>query len=324
MFTVLRITHKILRKYLCLISVLILLLSYSNAEIIDKIVASVNGEAITLSALENELKTLGISDSDETKKSEVLNELINRKLLLQEARRMGIELSITMEEVEKKVESLKTQYSSEEAFLKYLEKEQLSISYIKERMKESLMVSEMVYRKFMRPLEIESNTFERKALTYYENNKSKYTVPEKIKLHQVVVLKSPTLEGKEAEAKSQEIWKKLKQGITFSELHRMYSDDTNVIVDYEPGYVEIDKFVSVLKDRISKLKIGDLSKPILTTRGYFIVRLIEHKPKRQKSFDEVADEIKNNLMSEQVQKDLEEWLNKQREESDIRVLYSQS
>lgn len=311
-----RITHQIA----CIIFIIMLSLSNSYAEIIDKLIADVNGEAITLSALENELKMLDLSDAEEAKQREVLNDLIDRKLILQEARRMGIQLAITVEEIEDKVGSLKAQYPSEEAFLKYLEKEGLILDYIKERMKESLMVSEMIYRKFRRPLSAESGLFERRALTYYENNKSKYIDPQKVKLQQVVVLSSPITGGKAAEAKSQEILKKLKDGIAFSDIHQIYSDDTNVIVDYEPDYVETDKLIPVLQNAVSKLEIDDLSKPISTSRGHFIIKIVDHKPARQKLFDEVANEIKNQLMAEQVQKELDEWLKKQRQSSDIRIL----
>ena len=307
-------------KYTCIIYIIILSLQNSYAEIIDKVIAAVYGEAITLSTLENELKMLNLSDAKEVKQREVLNDLIDRKLVLREARRMGIELAITMEKIENQIESLKAKYPSEEIFLKYLEKEGLSINDIKEEMKESLMRFEMINRKFMRPLNADSNLFERRALTYYEDNKQKQIDVEKIKLQQVVVLSSPITGEQAAEAKSQEIWKKLKQGMTFSDIHQTYYDDTNVMVDYEPDYVEVDKLIPALQDAISKLKIADLSKPILTTRGQFIIKIIDHKPVRQKLFDEVADEIKKELMSEQVQKDLNEWLKKQRKSADIRIL----
>jgi len=249
----------------------------------------------------------------------VLDDLIDRKLILQEVRRMGIELAITMEEIEDKIES---KYPSEEDFLKYLEKEGLSLNDIKESIKESLMRYEMIYRKFMRPLNADSDLFERKALTNYENNKQEYIDPEKVKLQQVVVLSSPIAGEQTAKAKSQEIWKKLKGGMTFSDIHQVYSHDTNVMVDYQPDYVGVDKLIPALQEAISELEIGNLSKPILTTRGQFIIRIIDHKPTRQKPFDEVVDGIKNELMTEQVQKDLDEWLKTQRRTLDIRILDS--
>lgn len=295
-------------------------LQNSYAEIIDKLIADVNGEAITLSSLENELKMLNLSDADKAKQCEVLNNLIERELILQEAQRMGIELAITAKEIEEKIATLRSKYPSEEAFLKYLEKEKLSLEYIKERMKESLMVSEMIYRKFMRPLNVNQNLFENKALRYYKNNESKYTEPRKVKIQQVVILSSLTAGEKTAETQSQRIWKKLERGTTFSELNQIYSDDTNVMVDYDPNYIQVNKLVAVLQDAVSKLEIDELSKPILTKRGYFIIKIIDRKPARQKSFGEVADEIKNKLMSKQVQKDSDEWLKKQRETSDIRIL----
>jgi len=304
-----------------IIFILVSTLHSSYAEIIDKVIAAVNGEAITLSALENEIRIQNLSDIKKTKQLDILNKLIDRKLILQESRRMGIDLVITMEEIDAKVDSLKAQYPSEESFLKYLQKEGLTINDIKAEMKESLMISEMLYRKFMYPLNVDSEAFEREAMAYYENNKSKYIEPKKVKLQQIVVLTNPITGGDIAKAISQKVWNKLQQGATFLDIQKIYSENTNVIVDYEPGYIDFDKLIPKLQKEISKLEIGNLSKPILTTRGYFIIKFIDYKPAKQQPFEQVADSIKNELMLKQVQIDLDKWLEKQRESSDIRILY---
>ena len=75
------------------ISIFLLLVSFLNsayAELLERIVAVVNEEVILLSELKDEVK-LRKSQTAEVSDTEVLNEMINRRLLLGQAKRMRIE-----------------------------------------------------------------------------------------------------------------------------------------------------------------------------------------------------------------------------------------
>jgi parvulin-like peptidyl-prolyl isomerase len=79
------------RKYAILtISIICLLGSVAGAKVIDKVVAFVDDEAITLSELEETYSAMQEISPDITKR-EALNTIINRQLLLREAHRLRLE-----------------------------------------------------------------------------------------------------------------------------------------------------------------------------------------------------------------------------------------
>jgi len=82
----------IVKKSILIIYAVLLLFSLSvvSAEVIDRVVAFVDDKAITLSELEEKYKA-AVKLSPDIKKEEVLNTMINRVLLLREAKKLRIE-----------------------------------------------------------------------------------------------------------------------------------------------------------------------------------------------------------------------------------------
>jgi len=82
----------IVKKSILIIYAVLLLFSLPvvSAEVIDRVVAFVDDKAITLSELEEKYKA-AVKLSPNIKKEDVLNTMINRVLLLREAKKLRIE-----------------------------------------------------------------------------------------------------------------------------------------------------------------------------------------------------------------------------------------
>lgn len=80
------------RKLIAIASVLSCLVSAVSAEVIDRVVAFVDNEAITLSELKDMHEKMQTLSRDITLR-EVLTTMINRALLIREARDLGLEAS---------------------------------------------------------------------------------------------------------------------------------------------------------------------------------------------------------------------------------------
>jgi hypothetical protein len=94
--------------FLLLVACCLLLTAYSSAEIIDRVVAFVDERAITLTELEKNYKDM-IKLKPDIRKEEVLNTMINRILLLEEAKKLRIEAQTKDETINEYIElKLKT------------------------------------------------------------------------------------------------------------------------------------------------------------------------------------------------------------------------
>lgn len=302
-------------------SILLIYLIYSNysnysdssAEIVDKVMAAVNGEPITMSSLKKRLVWLESSENAPKESEELikyaLEELINSKLQLQEARRLGI--IVTDDELQLGSAQKRTQFSTLLRKIGIIEEE------LKEDVKDEIMMRKMVDRKFQFFLKVSDI----EAAAYYEQNKEKFFEPEKVKLQQVLVGIGPEATGKEkaeAKLKANEIFIKLKEKRKIEELREIYKGD-NVVIKIESDYIEPLSLLPVLSNALTKLQVGEISQAIETPIGYFILKLEARQPRRQKQYPEVSEAIKADLLAEKVKADLQLWLKEEREKADIRI-----
>jgi peptidyl-prolyl cis-trans isomerase SurA len=94
------------------------------------------------------------------------------------------------------------------------------------------------------------------------------------------------------------VYTKLKSGISFEELVKSYSDDKgSAAKDGVLPAFGVNRMVPEFVEAIYSLdNTGDYTKPILTTYGWHIVKLIERKS--QKPYDEEKAELKQRIMKD--------------------------
>jgi len=310
----------ILRKF-CPIIILLVLCPTAHSKIVDKVIAVVNDEPITLSALENELFIIGSDDNSLEKQRIVLKELIDRKLMLQTARKKyGYDQpwAIPSEDIGAEVARLIGQFPTEKLFDEWLNRVGMEIDDIWEDRRHYLMISNMLKREFA---DFQAPISKEEESRYFEAHKAEFIKPEEVKIKRVRVLSS--LADKEemliAKAKAEEIWLKLTAGSSFDTIKETYEKDSSVNVFPDDDYAVID-LIPALQGAISHLEIGEISEPIETAIGYFIIKVTSRQPSRQKLLRDVSDEIRGILKRERMQSELDKWLRRKQESADIRIL----
>lgn len=114
----------------------------------NRIIARVNNEAITLRDFNNYQRAfsvegaLGLGAADEDSKKELLNRLIEDRLILQQAKREDIEVPEGW--LQERVAQLVSSYPSQEAFTESLAQEGVTLAYIKERLRHQYLMREVI------------------------------------------------------------------------------------------------------------------------------------------------------------------------------------
>ena len=95
-----------------------------------------------------------------------------------------------------------------------------------------------------------------------------------------------------SKARAQELVDKIKQGEDFGELAKKHSDDPGSgSQGGSLGQFPKGTMVSAFEATLDKLKINEVSKPILTPFGYHIIKLESIEEKRIKTIEEVREQI---------------------------------
>jgi SurA-like N-terminal domain len=119
-----------------------------QAELLDRVVASVNNDVITLSELNRAVAfNVAVGGTDDDKlRAETLEGLINRHLLLQEAYRLKF-VEVTDQDVNTELEKLKKRLGSDKAFADFLARLDITREELGRMLGRRLLVERFVEKK---------------------------------------------------------------------------------------------------------------------------------------------------------------------------------
>jgi len=144
--------------------------------------------------------------------------------------------------------------------------------------------------------------------TYYEANKGEYVEPAKARISHILV---------DDEEQAGDLIKRIKDGEDFAEIAKQFTKDEGtketggkIDMDITKGsYVPVIGESKELNDKIFSADApAVLDSPIKTEKGWEIVRLEEKTAERQKSFDEVRQQVMYSLTSQKQQDVQQEYI----------------
>ncbi|MBI5025393.1 MAG: peptidylprolyl isomerase [Nitrospirae bacterium] len=296
--------------------------SYS-AILLDRVVATVNKEVITWSEFKKAIDPAakealkGLDDREKEKALKVLeknslNELINMRLQVQEAQRLGIDMKSS--DVEDAITEIKKKYNlSSDDFIKSLKDEGFTLEEYRTKLKEQILISRLVGQEVQAKVLITDEEIKE----YYEANKEKYKA-EKVRLKQIFFM-SPTKDEDRAalENKAMEIVQRLKAGEDFSNLAREVSEDASKKFGGDLGFVKRGDVRKEVEDMAFALKAGEVSKPFWSSKGLHIIKVEERV--EGIALEHVKEEIKGILFENAFRLKYSDWIKGLREKAYIEI-----
>lgn len=288
----------------------------SSGEIVDRIVAIVNDDIVTLSEVERVVrveKQGRFTSVDEyfrgMELKEKVNFFIDGILIQQQAKKLKIEVSD--KEVEGVVESIRKQNLITEQDLKeQLAREKVSYKAFLEGLRMNLLRSKVLAR----TISAEALFTDADLRAYYNANIDEFR-SEEYRLQQVFV----SARRKDAAARAQAVYSQLGKGVPFEQLAREYSDDPSGAQGGDIGYVKKEDLIPELRQAINLLVPGTYSHPIQTSYGVHVVKLIEVRKTEAPAFDSVKDEVNARLVQKESEKRYKEYITKLRASAYIEV-----
>jgi peptidyl-prolyl cis-trans isomerase SurA len=268
----------------------------TSAEILERVVARVNGDVVTLSEFEarqlaavqqgrvppNEIETFLRENN-----ARLLQEAIDDMLILQRGAELGIRLRA--EYIQEVIDGIKKENNiADDAELqRQLRREGMSIGDLKRNIERSIVRRQVLTRE----LEAKATVNEAEARAEYERNKSTYTRHPSVHLHEIVV---PTEEQARALAV------RARGGEDFAALALEHSSAASRAAGGDLGVLNRGEMNAALEAVAFALPEGGISEPLPTEGGYRIVRATEKKEGTVSSFDEVKADIIKQLSQERA------------------------
>ncbi|HKY06122.1 MAG TPA: peptidylprolyl isomerase [Blastocatellia bacterium] len=315
-----------------------------------RVIATADGREITAKIynmyVRNGIEALGLSDQTsegrekiELLKEGVIDELIDRTLIQAEAERR--QLAIPAETFKAAYTRRVNEMGGEDNYRRYLAEHRLSDEEFQQ------VVRQELYGQLMKDeLGREVTATPAEVLEFYENHRQNPNFanlmkePERVRASHILVaarrsqvaaeLKSRTSAGPaeiarlvidemtRRRARAERIHAKLKAGADFADLARQYSDDPGTQMrGGDLGLFTRDTHTAGFDEAAFALKPGQISSIVETDYGFHIIKVVERKAERTRSFDEVRASLEQQLLARKQAEHLSRWLEARRRQSNI-------
>jgi peptidyl-prolyl cis-trans isomerase SurA len=318
-----------MKKFFLLVGFFLFLygpISLSEA-VVDRVVAVVNQEIITLSEVEKWIDPLKdeIVTKDRLERREqvleicrkVLERLIEEKLIDQEVKKSGVK--VPSKEVEATLEEVKRRNAAtQEDLEKALAADGLTLEAYKKQIEKGLQRQKLINWS----VKVETKVGEKEFREFYQKNLDRYRTNESYRPSHIlfVVPKGATPEEiREIRKKCQAVLEKIKGGGDFGEMALLYSEDASNKDRGDLGYFKKGELLPAFQREALRLKIGEVSEIVRTEFGFHIIKLLDRKGMDPLPFEEVQEKVKADYFESETEKALKQYLGTLKEKSVIEI-----
>lgn len=278
--------------------------------------ATVNGEAILVEdfekAFEMEKWKFGNPISWTKKelrevKNNVLNGLIKKRILLQEARKRQ-DVTVSKKEVEQSVEEFKKSYAKEDDFERFLRLRNLTEDDFYQQRLHDLMIRKLMDKVVLQNVDLS----EERLKQYYQENIAQFKHPEQIHVRQIV---------SDSEEKTKSLRTMISEGALFEEVAKKYSLSPDRQHGGDLGWFGRGVMPKEFDRICFRLPLKELSPVVQTPYGYHLFEVLERRGAGQFAFDQVKENIIQALQEEEGKEIFKEWYQKQLQGAEIEVQF---
>ena len=284
----------------------------------DRIAAIVNDDVITLSELQQELKTfmpqLNAQYSGEELQKQadqlrykLLVAMIEQKLQLQQAAQMR--LTVSEREIDSTVQDMRARRdadptSAPTASERKAARDQLLLMRVyQHKIRSTLLIPEATLRE------------------YYDSHQEEFTLPGEVSISQIMLSVNGSGSLEKARLRSDHVLKEIERGRSFEELAKDYSDGPEAKNGGSLGIMIQGSLLPQIEEIVDRLGPGDIGPIVESPVGFHIIRVDQKKPAGLRPFEKVKEGIESKLLREQSQQVYQEWLNELKDNAFIEVRF---
>ena len=299
-----------------------------TAEIIDRIIAIVNDDIITFSEL-NDATGLSLKDTEvnlrfinkdtaqHEMKREILDRLIQDKLIDQEVKKRLIVVSESV--VDNAIDNItRENHLTREALIEKLKSDGIVFDTYKEQIKQEMERMKLVDYQIKSKIVLNDNELRE----YYTKNMDTFKVMNEVRVQHILLsIPRGADEAKlnEVNRKARTLLLEIKKGEDFGKLAKIYSQGASADSGGDMGWFKRGEMVPFLEKVVFNLKVGEVSNIIRSDLGLHIIKVMDGKEQGIETFEEAKEQVKNIIYQKRVEDAFKEWIEDLKEKSFIKI-----
>jgi len=288
---------------------LVVVVVAARAEVVNRIVATIDGEPITIFEVQRYRAQLGDRPATD---QQILDAIITERLLEKEAAARGIKA--TPAEVDAYIKEIRERGNVDDAaFTAALAQQGMTPESYRQRVEKELVKSQLLAREIRGRVSVSDEDVER----YYEAHKEDYRTGGGVTVRDIFLSIPPAADDAEIariKAKAEELRGQADSRRAFAKLAEANSElpgakDGGVLGTFKKGEMADD-----LDRVVFSLKPGEVSEPVQTTEGFHVLRVDEVIDAEYRPIDDVKAEIREKLYGEALEQRYQDWLKRDLQE----------
>lgn len=266
---------------------LALALTVSAQAQVTRIIAVVNTDIVTAGDIDARMnlimRTSGIPDTPQNRQQltrRVLQTLIDEKLEMQEAARFKI--SVDKQDIDKALANIEARNNMPKGGLDdYLKRLNIERSSLVDQIKASLTWNKVVQARYSSDVSVSDAEVNDEIARI----KADFGKPQSHLAEIFLAVDNPT-QDPEVKALADRLITQIRAGANFAALAQQFSQSPTAATGGDLGWVTATQFGPPLDEAIGKMSPGQISYPIRTPAGYYILLLLDRRTPGQTSVDD--------------------------------------
>jgi peptidyl-prolyl cis-trans isomerase C len=272
-------------------------------------VALVNGAPITVSTFQQELTRAKSDTGDgevplDTLRKRVLDDVVERTLLLQEARSRSV--AVGQDQVERAFLRVRSEYPGTH-FDDMLAQERLSAADLKTRLRDQLVVEKLFQDEVFASLQVTEDEQQR----YYNEHAAEFEEPERVRVLQVVSRTKEEAQKVRDEAR--------RKPSAFSEIAKRHSIAPEGRSGGDLGYFGKGSGMPEVFDVCFKMPLNQVSEVTPSPYGFHVFKVVDRKSPSKRPFVSAKEEIVAKLLREKRAKAQTDYVGNLKSKAQVKV-----
>lgn len=282
----------------------------SAAEVLNRVVASIDGEPITLYEFQQYAareKSASLASPQTPSQRDILQALITEKLVAKEIAAQNIR--VRDEDVDHYIDRIKAQNRMTDEQLKAaLQQQGLSYDKYRNQVKTEIEKIQLLNRQIRGRVNVTPEDVQR----YYDAHKEQYRTSAKVHLRHIMLRlgqDAPAEVAKAVTDRAEALRKRIVEGKEdFAKIAKESSEDGAAADGGDLGEVEPSQVLPEFEAALKDMKEGEVSQPIRTRAGVHILKLEKRMAPGYRPVADLAEEIKDKLYNQALDERYRRWL----------------
>ena len=251
----------------------------------------------------------------EALQDDIIQQLIDRVLIVKEFRK-DEKKHIPASYVESRIADIQTeQFDNDRSkFLTYLHSRNTTLNDYKKEVEEDIIYG------YMRQMQRKSQTLISpvRIETFYRENKDRFFQEDSVHLRLIQFKRGPNDTDESLRAKASIVVARFNAGVKFEDLAKEFSEDSRRAKGGDWGWTKRPDFKPEFSEPLFALKKGEISAPVVTPDGCYLLFAEDRKFAGIQPLDDVRDQIERILVQQMAQVSQERWLERLRRDGYVK------